>query len=83
MSGATPAEMGGEGRISLSVNSGTVRFGRGGIFLSCDLWALDFLQENTSVLICVLSVRGVHPCAGHCVKGRVGGMNNGMEEEDQ
>lgn len=61
--------------------------GGGVSFFSCVIfghWTRQhILQENTSVLICVFIVRGTHPCAAHCAKGRVGGMNNGMEEEDQ
>lgn len=76
----------GTGDHSQEIKSGTVRVGLGGVIflLIFGRWTRQhILQENTSVLICVLIVRGTHPCAAHCAKGRVGGMNNGMEEEDQ
>lgn len=79
----------GTGDHSQEIKSGTVRseWGWGVSFFSCVIFGRwthqHILQENTSVLICVLIVRGTHPCAAHCAKGRVSGMNNGMEEEDQ
>lgn len=86
---ASSAQMGCWDRRSLTgdqVRDREVRVGLGGVIflLIFGRWTRQhILQENTNVLICVLIVRGTHPCAAHCAKGCVGGMNNGMEEEDQ
>lgn len=43
-----------------------------------------FLREMLEMCINLfIKIEGALPCAAHCVKGSVDGINNGMEEGEQ